>query len=273
MILSIADTLDSYEIVAVSDTVPTTVSGFYSFLQYGFMSSRDSEGKEWTVATGEPSWNLQNPFGVDASAAFYLLDTELGTLTLQDSKLLPQYPQGVGYCEKKGYLFTSLNQVGTGPSVRQDPIAPYSNAAADKESEIQIFEIKENQGTLEYLGGIDIDTSGVQIRPSDDCKLMATTVASSSLFNYLLDDFTDPFSPVTRWFAPTSVQLYEIKGKKVEATGAITSASPLPFALQFYDDDTKLFVGGQSTYQLKGGLTTGQKGEAIYSVLKNGKEQ
>jgi len=268
-VLELSDDLTTLTSVAKANAPPTNVPGTVSFPQGSVMWPKKGSSTKYNIISAMASWNFSYPFGLDANMAYYVFDSENGTLELKATVPLPAYPQGYDVDEENGFVYAVTNEVSDGISARQDSPQPFGNDAEDKNYEFRVMELKENQETLVHVGGIDLEGAGIQVRSSHDGKTVAVTTSSSSLFNYLVPNPGDFFSPVARIFSPSIVNLYKRSGSKLELTGSSVSASPLSFGLAWTADDSRLAVSGQATYLQVGTQTTGQKSDQLYEVIKN----
>lgn len=265
-ILELINDATDYIVHDIVDSPDSGKPGLYTFAQkaIGETQPNDDNVDDWIIAAN--NWNLSLPLGNSSQLLYYTFDKTTKTLTFKDQEWAPQYIQGVGYDSKNERAWIICNNaVEDGFSVDQDVRLPYENPAVEKGKNLRWHEIKRNQGTLKYDGGIDLKEDGIQVQPSRDGKRLFTTSASA-IVNDVFPAAFNPLSPIGRRYAPNTVKSWIIKNNQDPILVASSAASPLAFALATNSDDTRLAVGGQDTYENVAGRSAGQRGMQLYSV-------
>lgn len=252
------------------DTLPTGFPRLFSFPQKTVLYPTASNPTKYHFVSADNSWNLTSPLGFTASVTSYIFDSVANTLTFADSSYVAQYIEGFDVDSKNSIVYSITNEVSSnGVSTLQFPRIPYDNAAVDKNSELRAWKLSDN-GNLTYRGGLEIGGDGVQVRPSPNGKYLAVTYAGIIDNDVEYTTFVG-FGNISRTYAPTVVNLYQVKARDDYLSLDLldsSPASPLSFGLTFDAQSSELAVVGQSTYRvLPNGFNVGQKDVQLYRLL------
>lgn len=251
------------------DTLPTGFPSLYSFPQKTVLFQTCYDNNKYHFVSADNSWNITSPLGFTASVSSYIFDSVANTLVLADSSAVAQYIQGFSVDRKNNIVYAITNEVSSdGVSVLQFPRVPYVNNASDKDTELHAWKLNNN-GKLDYQGGLELASDGIQVEPSPNGKYLAVSYAGIIGNEVQYTSFTG-LGNISRVFSPNTVNLYKVKvsphGVSLNLLDT-SSASPLSFGLAFDAKSKALAVVGQSTYRvLPGGYRVGQKDTQLYEI-------
>lgn len=262
----------SLTVAATIDHRPSGIAGFQSFPQ-GLEMVRLDNSTKYLLFSAENSWNLFNPLGLTAQVATYMFDSADNSLVVVDTDWVSQYMQGYAVDTVNKLFYTFSNEVSSdGISTHQFARSPYNNPSTDKDSELRVWGY-EDDGTLTYLGGVDMGVDGIQVRPSNNGDLLALTYNPIIGTDIFLTNFTS-LGPYSRRYTPTTLAFFEVTKKTGEplklTLESLSGAAPLSFGLAFDAADEYFTIFGQSTYRFTPGvgaaMTAGQKDAALYKI-------
>lgn len=255
---------------AKTNTAPTGIPGLYSFPQ-GLEMWQDAWNTSlYHLIVAENSWNFPFITGLTSQISYYQFVTS-GSFERIVSQEVQGYIQGFGVDTVNNlvYTITPLTVPVGSPSVEQTPNTPWENGAPDPQNNLRVYRLSTSAGTLTYLGGLNLQQDGVQVRPSNDGSLIAVTtgsVTADDIFNTTYD----ALGTAANHYAPNEVTVYSVLGNnnlrlRLESQSA---ASPLSFCLAWSPDDSRLAVGGEPTYRNNTAnfLFTGQQNVQLYNV-------
>jgi hypothetical protein len=255
--------------VVTIDADPTGLPNMYSFPQ-GISMVKDSvDSNKYHLIAAMNSWNFSNVLGDAATMSYYVFNKSASSLVRLSTDPVNQYITGYSFDSKNGRVFAITNEADIGKAVRQQLSAPYHNGAADKNAELRAWSLNLNQGVLVYQGGIVLNQDGMQIRASNDGKVLAVTTAPNVVSDFFTTNL-NPFSTTAFRYGANVLTMYSVNGNsqislKQESS---SSASPLSFCLSFNKAGDRLSVGGQPTYKSQNGVVIGHKDVQLYKVTK-----
>lgn len=269
-VLRVEKDLSALVPVADIETAPTEVEGLFSFPQNVLIWPQEKKPWIYNMISAENSWNLQLPLGSTAQIVLYTFNSRTAEIVRHDRHWVSQYIQGVDVDRTNNRVTIVMNSIEPdGVSIDQISRAPYDNPALDKEYELRVWDIKGHR--LDYLGGLNLNATGIQARSSPNGKLLAVTSAPTG-FNAVFPAAGVALSPIAKRVAPNTVTLYEI-GPCGELTPQSTAgAAPLAFGAAFTPDSKLLAITGQPTYEEAvvdvRSWIVGQKDTQLYEIEK-----